>query len=109
MCFMSEISEKDLQILKILQENCRLRAKEISKEVGTPISTVFAKTKRMESEGIIKEYTNLGSVVEVTVDVGLVLKALISKRSFLELNLSEGKHVHVGFKAASVRIVSVAN
>jgi DNA-binding Lrp family transcriptional regulator len=53
---MSEISEKDLEILKILQENCRFRAKEISKKVTTPISTVFAKTKRMESEGIIKDY-----------------------------------------------------
>jgi DNA-binding Lrp family transcriptional regulator len=53
---MSEISEKDLEILRILQENCRLRAKEISKKVDTPISTVFAKTKRMESEGIIKAY-----------------------------------------------------
>jgi len=53
---MSEISEKDLEILKILQENCRLRAKEISKKVDTPISTVFAKTKRMESEGIIRGY-----------------------------------------------------
>jgi DNA-binding Lrp family transcriptional regulator len=53
---MSEISEKDLEILRILQENCRLRAKEISRKVETPISTVFAKTKRMESEGIIKAY-----------------------------------------------------
>jgi Lrp/AsnC family leucine-responsive transcriptional regulator len=53
---MSEISEKDLEILRILQENCRLRAKEISKKVDTPISTVFAKTKRMESEGIIQGY-----------------------------------------------------
>ncbi|WXG46550.1 MAG: Lrp/AsnC family transcriptional regulator [Candidatus Atabeyarchaeum deiterrae] len=53
---MSEISEKDLEILRILQENCRLRAKEISERVGTPISTVFAKTKKMEKEGIIKAY-----------------------------------------------------
>ena len=53
---MSEISEKDLEILKILQDNCRLRAKEISRKIQTPISTVFAKTKRMEKEGIIKGY-----------------------------------------------------
>jgi Lrp/AsnC family leucine-responsive transcriptional regulator len=53
---MSEISEKDLEILRILQGNCRLRAKEISKRIQTPISTVFAKTKRMEKEGIIKSY-----------------------------------------------------
>ncbi|WXG43981.1 MAG: Lrp/AsnC family transcriptional regulator [Promethearchaeati archaeon SRVP18_Atabeyarchaeia-1] len=53
---MSEISEKDLEILRILQDNCRLRAKEISKRIQTPISTVFAKTKRMEKDGIIKGY-----------------------------------------------------
>lgn len=58
-------------------------------------------------EGTVGEYTNLGSVVEVTVNIGLFLKALIDKRSFLELNLSEGKRVHVGFKADSVRIVSL--
>jgi molybdate/tungstate transport system ATP-binding protein len=58
-------------------------------------------------EGIVKEYTNLGPVVEVTLNVGLVLKALIGKQPFLELNLYEGKRVYVGFKAASVRIVSL--
>jgi molybdate/tungstate transport system ATP-binding protein len=58
-------------------------------------------------EGKIKGYTNLGSVVEVTVEAGLVLKVLIDKRSFFELNLSEGKRVYVGFKAASVKIVSL--
>lgn len=58
-------------------------------------------------EGTVEKYTNLGSVVEVTVNIGLFLKALIDKRSFLQLNLSEGKHVHVGFKADSVRIVSL--
>jgi molybdate/tungstate transport system ATP-binding protein len=58
-------------------------------------------------EGTVKEYANLGPVVEVTVNVGLVLKALIGKRSFLELNLSEGKRVYVGFNKASVRIVSL--
>jgi ABC-type Fe3+/spermidine/putrescine transport system ATPase subunit len=58
-------------------------------------------------EGPVREYTNLGPIVEVTVNVGLILKAIIGKRSFLELNLFEGKRVHVGFKTASVRIVSL--
>jgi molybdate/tungstate transport system ATP-binding protein len=57
-------------------------------------------------EGTVKEYTNLGPVIEVTVNFGLALRALVGKRSFLELNLIEGKHVYVGFKADSVRIVS---
>jgi molybdate/tungstate transport system ATP-binding protein len=58
-------------------------------------------------EGKVQEYTNLGPVVQVTIDVGLMLKVSIDKRSFLELNLTEGKHVHLAFKADSVRIVSL--
>jgi len=58
-------------------------------------------------EGTVEEYTNLGPVVEVTVDAGLVLKVFIDKRSFLEFNLSKGRHVHVGFKVNSVKIVSL--
>lgn len=56
--------------------------------------------------GTVWKYTNPGPVIEVTIDIGLFLKAFIDKRSFLELNLSEGKRVHVGFKADSVKIVS---
>ena len=58
-------------------------------------------------EGKVEEYTNLGPVVEVTVDAGLVFKVFIDKRSFLGLNLFEGRRVHVGFKVDSVRIVSL--
>jgi molybdate/tungstate transport system ATP-binding protein len=58
-------------------------------------------------EGKVREYTNLGPVVEVTIDAGLLLKISIDKRSFLELNLIEGKHVYVAFKVDSVRIVSL--
>ena len=58
-------------------------------------------------EGKVIEYTNLGPVVEVAIDTGLMLKASIDKQSFLELNLMEGRHVHVVFNADSVRIVSL--
>ena len=57
--------------------------------------------------GTVEKCTNLGPTVEVTINIGLFLKALIDKRSFLELNLSEGKRIHAGFKADSVRIVSL--
>ena len=50
------IGSKDLQILKILQDNCRLTAREISKMTGLPITTVFAKIKRLETLGVIEGY-----------------------------------------------------
>ncbi|MEM2281073.1 MAG: Lrp/AsnC family transcriptional regulator [Candidatus Bathyarchaeia archaeon] len=51
-----KLDEKDLAILALLQENCRMTAREIAQEIGSPITTVFAKIKRMEQLGILKEY-----------------------------------------------------
>jgi Lrp/AsnC family leucine-responsive transcriptional regulator len=51
-----ELDEKDLAILTLLQKNCRMTAREIARKIGSPITTVFAKIKRMEQLKIIKEY-----------------------------------------------------
>jgi len=50
------LDDKDLKILRLLQKNCRMTAKEIGREIGSPVTTVFAKIKRMEKLGIIKGY-----------------------------------------------------
>ena len=52
----TKLDEKDLAILAMIQENSKLTAKQIAKKINSPITTVFAKTKRMEELGIIKEY-----------------------------------------------------
>lgn len=52
----TKLDEKDLVILALMQENCKLTAREVAKRVNSPITTVFAKIKRMEKLGIIKEY-----------------------------------------------------
>jgi Lrp/AsnC family leucine-responsive transcriptional regulator len=51
-----ELDEKDLAILTLLQKNCRMTAREIARKIDSPITTVFAKIKRMEQLEIIKEY-----------------------------------------------------
>lgn len=53
---MEPLDEKDVKILKLLQKNCKMTAKEIAKKIGSPITTVYAKIKRMEELGIIKQY-----------------------------------------------------
>jgi DNA-binding Lrp family transcriptional regulator len=52
----TKLDEKDTAILALIQENSKLTAKQIAKKINAPITTVFAKTKRMEELGIIKEY-----------------------------------------------------
>ena len=51
-----KLDEKDMAILALIQENSKLTAKQIAKKIDAPITTVFAKTKRMEELGVIKEY-----------------------------------------------------
>jgi len=53
---MPNLDSGDLKILRIIQENCRLTAREISDSTGLPVTTVFAKIKRLEKIGLIKGY-----------------------------------------------------
>lgn len=50
------LNEKDLIILDLLQKNCRMTAKEIAQTIESPVTTVFAKMKRMEELGFIRGY-----------------------------------------------------
>lgn len=52
----AKIDAKDLNILNLLQKNCRMTAKDIAQTIDSPVTTVFAKIKRMEELGIIKNY-----------------------------------------------------
>jgi len=51
-----ELDEKDLAILTLLQKNCKMTAREIARKIDSPITTVFAKMRRMEHLEVIKEY-----------------------------------------------------
>jgi DNA-binding Lrp family transcriptional regulator len=50
------LDEKDLDILDLLQKNCRMTTKEIAQTIESPVTTVFAKMKRMQELGVIKDY-----------------------------------------------------
>ncbi len=51
-----KLDKQDIEILRILQQNCRLSANEIAKKTGILTTTVYAKIKRMEQLGVIKSY-----------------------------------------------------
>jgi DNA-binding Lrp family transcriptional regulator len=52
----TKLDEKDLAILALIQKDCKLTAREVARKIDSPITTVFAKIKRMEEIGVIKEY-----------------------------------------------------
>ena len=51
-----KLDEKDTAILRIMQENCKLSTKEIASRLGSPITTVYTKIRRLEEQGLIKRY-----------------------------------------------------
>lgn len=53
---MRGIKKNDLIVLKQLRDNARQRISDISQKTGMPKSTVFKRLKRLEEEGVVKDY-----------------------------------------------------
>lgn len=51
--------QKDRKILKLLQENARITVKEIAEKVHLSTTPVHERIKRMEENGVIKQYATL--------------------------------------------------
>jgi Lrp/AsnC family transcriptional regulator, leucine-responsive regulatory protein len=53
------LDQKDLAILKLLQNNARITVKEISDKVNLSTTPVYERIKWMEETGVIKQYVTL--------------------------------------------------
>ncbi len=53
---MSNLDKTDLQLLRLLQEDCRLTTKELAAKVNLSSTPVYDRVKRLEREGYIKKY-----------------------------------------------------
>ena len=53
------LDKKDMAILKLLQENARITMKEISEKIHLSTTPVHDRIKRMEDDGVIKQYVTL--------------------------------------------------
>jgi Lrp/AsnC family transcriptional regulator, leucine-responsive regulatory protein len=76
-----KLDEKDMAILALIQENTTLTAKQIAKKIGAPITTVFAKTKRMEELGVIKEHRAILAPEKLEAGTAAFLLASVSYRA----------------------------
>lgn len=54
-----ELDEKDLRILRLLQQNARITVKEISETIHLSTTPVHERIKRMEETSVIKQYAAL--------------------------------------------------
>jgi Lrp/AsnC family leucine-responsive transcriptional regulator len=77
----AKLDEKDSAILTLIQRDSKLTAKQISKKVNAPLTTVFAKTKRMEEQGIIREYRAIVAPEKLNAGTAAFILASVSYRA----------------------------
>ena len=68
--------QKDMAILRLLQQNARITVKEISDQVHLSTTPVHERIKRMEENGVIKQYATL--VDHAKVKKGLMVICYVS-------------------------------
>ena len=98
-----KIDEKDKQLLTLLQKNCKLSLRELSQITEMRETTIFARIKRLENAGIIKEYRAIldpkaiGKNVLAFVLIKYDPSAGIKQREVAEkiANLPEIQEVHI--------------
>jgi DNA-binding Lrp family transcriptional regulator len=95
-----KLDEKDLAILNLLQKNCKMTAKEIAKKINSPITTVFAKIKRMEQQGIIKEYRAILDHKKLNFGVTAFILASFSYRTDTRDSIITESHSRANFKVS---------
>jgi len=98
-----KIDEKDKQLLSFLQKNCKISLRELSQITEMRETTIFARIKRLENQGIIKEYRAIldpkaiGKNVLAFVLIKYDPSAGIKQREVAEkiANLPEIQEVHI--------------
>lgn len=63
------MKDLDRQICALLQDNARLSLSEIAEQVGSSVPTVSEHVKKLEADGIIREYTTVLDAVSFGLDV----------------------------------------
>jgi len=99
------IDEKDLKIIKLLQENSRMPYTELAKKVGISDVAVIKRIKKLEKQGVIKKYTividpkklgyNSVSIVGINVEPEYLFPVIshLKEKDYVKyLALSSGDH-----------------
>ena len=68
----------------------------------------FESSARNAFSGPIRRILDNGTTLQVTVDIGVPMTAALTRRSFEDMALTEGKTVHLTFKAADVHLFGPA-
>ena len=78
---MTSLDNKDLEILKLLQQNARMTVKEISEHVHLSTTPTHERIKRMEKSGVIAQYATLLDHAKVGKGLMVILYVSLKQHS----------------------------
>lgn len=87
---MEELSNQELELLRLLQKNCRFDITELTERLNMSRTSVYDRIRKLESEGYIKDYVALvdhkkvGLNFTVIVNVALNSQRIEYVEEFLE-------------------------
>ncbi|MCW4044106.1 MAG: Lrp/AsnC family transcriptional regulator [Candidatus Bathyarchaeota archaeon] len=79
-----ERNETDNKILQVLLEDARFSSRQIAKKVGVSVGTVLARIKKMERDGIIKNYSALLDHEKLGYQLTVVTEITVAKGRLVE-------------------------
>jgi len=82
---MTRLDETDVKIVKALTLDARLSSRQIAKQCGVSIGTVLSRMKKLEKEGIIKDYSALLDHEKIGYELTVVSEITVSKGRLLEM------------------------
>ena len=80
-----ELDETDIKILRILLSYARLSSRQIARKTSVSVGTVLLRMKKMEQEGIIKEYSAVVDHEKLGYDLTAVIEITVSKGKLFEM------------------------
>ncbi|MEM3622760.1 MAG: winged helix-turn-helix transcriptional regulator, partial [Candidatus Bathyarchaeia archaeon] len=80
-----QLDKTSVEILKALTLDARLSSRQIAKQCKKSVSTVLARIKSMEKEGVIKGYSALLDHEKLGYELTVVTELTVSKGRLLEV------------------------
>ncbi len=81
---MSNLDAIDIEILSLLKQNARVKASQISEEVGLSVSSVTERIRKMEKSGIINGYTVIIDQKQIGNDVTAIMEVSLEHPKFYD-------------------------
>lgn len=92
---MFQLDEIDKKILRELLKNSNRSQREIAKAVGVSVATVINHVQRLESAGVIKEYTVMLDYERLGYELTAIIEITVARGKLLEVQKAVSKLPYV--------------